>query len=111
MDAQTDDTFTITLNFVDGSIGTVHYFANGFKSFSKERLEVFAQGRIIQLDNYRKLTTFGWPRFKKMNIWRQDKGQKACANAFVKAIQGRRKPPIPFDEILEVSRLSIEISQ
>ena len=65
----------------------------------------------MQLDNYRKLTTFGWPRFKKMNMWRQDKGQKACTNAFVNAIQGRGELPIPFDEIIEVSRLAIEISQ
>lgn len=110
MDTPTRDTVTLQLSFADGSIGTVHYFANGSKAFPKERLEVFASGRVLQLDNYRRLTGFGWPGFRKMNLWRQDKGQKACAKAFVQAIEGRAPVPIPFDEILEVSRVSIEVA-
>jgi len=110
MDSPTQDTVCLQLGFVDGSIGTVHYFANGTNAFPKERLEVFATGRVLQLDNYRKLTGYGWPSFTKMNLWRQDKGQKACAKAFVQAIQGRAPVPIPFDEILEVSRVSIELA-
>jgi predicted dehydrogenase len=102
------DTVTFTLRFADGSIGTVHYFANGNKAFPKERLEVFAAGRVLQLDNFRKLTGFGWPGFKSMNLWRQDKGQQACAAAFVNGV-ARGEPPIPFEEIAEVSRLSIRI--
>jgi predicted dehydrogenase len=74
--AASGDTLSLQLAFADGSIGTVHYFANGPKSFPKERLEVFAGGRALQLDNFRKLTGFGWPGFGKMNLWRQDKGQK-----------------------------------
>ena len=53
--AVTEDKASITLRFEDGSIGAIHYLANGHKSFPKERLEVFAGGRILQLDNYRKL--------------------------------------------------------
>lgn len=111
MDAPTQDTVSIQLGFADGSIGAVHYFANGNKSLPKERLEVFASGRVLQLDNYRKLTGFGWSNFSKMNLWRQDKGQKACVKAFVEAINGREAAPIPFDEILEVSRVSIELAE
>jgi predicted dehydrogenase/NADPH:quinone reductase-like Zn-dependent oxidoreductase len=110
MDSPTQDTVSLQMGFVDGSIGTVHYFANGTKAFPKERLEVFAAGRVLQLDNYRKLTGYGWPGFGKMNLWRQDKGQKACAKAFVQAIESRASVPIPFDEILEVSRISIELA-
>ncbi len=110
MDAITQDTVTLELDFKDGSIGTVHYFANGSKSFPKERLEIFASGRVLQLDNYRKLKGFGWPGFNKMNLWRQDKGQDACAKAFLKAISNNDKAPIPFAEIIEVSRISIELA-
>jgi hypothetical protein len=85
----------------------VHYFANGSKAFPKERLEVFAAGRVLQLDNYRKLTGFGWPGFTKMNLWRQDKGQKACAAAFVQAVASAGAAPIPFEEVMEVGRASI----
>jgi predicted dehydrogenase/threonine dehydrogenase-like Zn-dependent dehydrogenase len=110
MDSSTKDTVTLLLNFADGSIGTIHYFANGSKAFPKERLEVFVAGRVLQLDNFRKLTGFGWPGFNKMNLWRQDKGQKACAVAFIKAIAQGGPAPIPFDEIVEVARVSIEMA-
>lgn len=110
MDGATNDTVTLELGFADGSIGTVHYFANGSKSFPKERLEIFASGGVLQLDNYRKLKGFGWPGFNKMNLWRQDKGQFACAQAFLNAISNNEDAPIPFEEILEVSRISIELA-
>jgi predicted dehydrogenase/threonine dehydrogenase-like Zn-dependent dehydrogenase len=111
MDGPTADTITISLKFVDGSIGVIHYFANGPKVFPKERLEVFAAGCALQLNNYRKLIGFGWPGFEKMNLWRQDKGQKICVKAFVEAISSGGVAPIPIAEILEVSRVSIDIAQ
>jgi hypothetical protein len=42
-----------------------------------------------------------------MNLWRQDKGQNACAAAFLDAIRGGTASPIPFEEIIEVSRATI----
>lgn len=105
------DSATVTLTFADGSIGTIHYLANGSKAFPKERLEVFAAGRVLQLDNFRRLTGFGWPVFRKMNLWRQDKGQRACAKVFVDAVRSGGPGPIPVSEIFEVSRVSIEIQR
>lgn len=110
MKSPTGDTVTINLRFADGSLGTVHYFANGNKSFPKERLEVFAGGRVLQLDNFRKLLAFGWPGFTKMNLWSQNKGQKACAAAFVQAVCKGGMAPIPLDEIFESTRVSIEVA-
>ena len=111
MDSANGDTASLQLSFADGSIGTVHYFANGCKAFPKERLEVFASGRVLQLDNFRKLLSFGWPGFNKMNLWRQDKGQNACAAAFVSAIEKGTDTPIPAAEIFEVARVSIEAAE
>ena len=85
----------------------MHYFANGSKAFPKERSKCSRGGRILQLDNFRKLHGFGWPGFRKMNLWRQDKGQNACAAAFLDAIRGGGASPIPFEEIVEVSRTTI----
>jgi predicted dehydrogenase/threonine dehydrogenase-like Zn-dependent dehydrogenase len=104
-----EDKVTFTLGFADGSFGTVHYLANGHKSFPKERLEVFCQGRILQLDNFRKLWGFGWPGFKKMNLWWQDKGQKTCVKQFVEAILQDQSSPIPFEEVVEVTQASFEV--
>lgn len=105
-----DDKAIISLQFADGSIGTIQYFANGGKRFPKERLEVFAADAVLQLDNYRVLRGFGWPGFSKKSLWAQDKGQDACVNAFLNAIRTGSAAPIPLEQIWEVSRLSVEIA-
>lgn len=105
------DKAMLTLKFADGSIGTIHYLANGNRNFPKERLEVFCGGRVLQLDNFRKLRGWGWKGFSKMNLWRQNKGQAACAEAFIEALRSGGPAPIPLEEILEVSRVSIEAQQ
>jgi len=110
MRSPSNDTVTLELGFEDGSIGTVHYFANGSKAFPKERLEVFASGRVLQLDNFRTVKGFGWPGFKNQRLWKQDKGQVACAKAFLNAVAGRTEAPISAGEIFEVSRVSIELA-
>lgn len=107
---QVADTATIQLGFADGSLGTVHYFANGNKSFPKERLEIFASGRILQLDNFRRLSGYGWPGFRSMNLWRQDKGQAACVEAFVNAFRNGLASPIPIAELLEVGRVTVQLA-
>jgi predicted dehydrogenase/threonine dehydrogenase-like Zn-dependent dehydrogenase len=105
-----DDKASITLRFADGSMGTIHYLANGSKGFPKERLEVFTAGRVLQLDNFRTLTGFGWPGFTRMKLWRQDKGQRQFAAAFVSAVSGG-PAPIPFDQIVEVAEVTIAIAE
>lgn len=109
MNSLSDDTATIQLKFEDNSIGTINYFSNGSKSFPKEKLEIFAGGGILELNNFRKLVGYDWPGFKKMNLWRQDKGHQNCVNAFVDAVSNNKPPPIPFEEILEVSKISINL--
>jgi len=106
-----DDKVSSTLSFADGSFGTVHYLANGHKSFPKERLEVFAAGRVLQLDNFKSLKGYGWPGFRGIGLWRQDKGQRACAAAFVQAVKAGGPLPIPFDQLVEVTRVSFEVAE
>lgn len=105
-----EDKASITLGFADGSFGTILYLANGAPSFPKERIEVFAGGQVLQLDNFRKLKGFGWRGFSRLNLWKQDKGQNACAAAFLQAIE-KGSAAIPVDEIFEVARTTIEVAQ
>jgi len=106
-----EDKMSFTLAFTDGSFGTVHYLANGHRSFPKERLEVFCAGRVLQLENFRRLRGYGWPGFKRMHLWSQDKGHKAEVAAFMKAVQAGEPSPIRFEELIEVTRVSFEIIQ
>jgi predicted dehydrogenase len=104
-----DDVSSFTLRFGDGSHGTIHYLANGHKGLPKERLEVFAGGRVLQLDNYRRLRAWGWRRAGDRSI-RQDKRQEACVTAFLDAVREGRPSPIPFEKIMEVSRVSVGLA-
>ena len=106
-----EDKASITLGFEDGSFGTIFYLANGASNFPKERVEVFTAGRVLQLDNFRKLKGFGWPGFSKMNLWRQDKGQDACAAAFIESIRQGLEAPISAEEIFEVARVTIQATE
>jgi predicted dehydrogenase len=105
------DTVTITLGFADGSWGSIHYLANGHASFPKERIEAFCAGRILQLDNFRRLRGYGWPGFKSLRLWRQDKGQRACVRAFVDAVRNGAGAPIPLEELLEVARVTVALGE
>jgi predicted dehydrogenase/threonine dehydrogenase-like Zn-dependent dehydrogenase len=105
-----NDKVTINLSFADGSFGAIHYLANGGSAYPKERVEVFCDDAVLQMDNYRVLKGFGWKGFNKMKLLRQDKGQQACATAFIESIRDGLESPIPYDEVMESSRISIEIA-
>ncbi len=103
-----DDKISLTMEFADGSIATVHYLANGTKGFPKERIEVFVAGRVLQLDNFLKLRGWGWKGFSKLNLWRQDKGQSGCAANFLRSVTDAGDAAINVAELFEVSRVTIE---
>ena len=105
-----EDKASITLTFADGSFGTILYLANGGSAFPKERIEVFCDNAVLQMDNYRVLNGYGWPGFKKMKLFKQDKGQKTCVQSFVSSIIDGKEVPIPYEETIESSRVSIEVA-
>jgi predicted dehydrogenase len=105
-----EDKASITLSFEDGSFGTILYLSNGGTSFPKERIEVFCDNAVLQMDNYRVLKGYNWPGFKKMKLFKQNKGQKACAKAFVSSITEGKETPISYEETMESSRVSIEVA-
>jgi predicted dehydrogenase/threonine dehydrogenase-like Zn-dependent dehydrogenase len=109
--AEAEDKAAITLTFADGSFGTIHYLANGAQDFPKERIEAFAAGRVLQIDNFRTLRAWGWPGFAKMSLWRQDKGHRQGVAAFINAIETGAPTPIPVEELFEVAAASIEAAE
>ena len=105
-----DDNAVITLGFADGSFGSINYLSNGSSAYPKETIEVFSAGRVLALDNFRRLKGYGWSGFKALRTWRQDKGQKACVEAFLSGIRSN-KPAIPLSELLAVTAVSLDIAE
>ena len=100
------DKMSITVSFENGSIGTIHYFANGSKSYPKETFELFCQNKILKLDNFKKLTGYGFEGFKKMSLWSQDKGHNEQFKSFIKRINEGGDPLILFEDIENVTLAS-----
>jgi len=102
-----EDVLTMTFTFPDGSVGVVDYLANGDKAFAKERVEVFCAGKVAVLDDYRSLETVHNGRRKvSKSAMRQDKGHFNEWQAFASAILTGGPPPIPYEQLLGVTRAS-----
>ncbi len=100
-----EDNVQLDFTFPDGSLGTVIYLANGDKSVPKERVEVFAGGRVAILDDFRtlELVQDGRRTVHKARL-RQDKGHRGLWEAFARAIEAGGEPPIPVAHLLGVTR-------
>jgi len=82
-------------------LGTISYLANGDKSASKERVEVFGGGSVAILEDFRRLELVRNGRKQVTRArWSQDKGHKAEMQAFVDALLGKTPPPIPFEQVV-----------
>lgn len=98
-----EDNVSMTFAFPDGSIGVVDYLANGDRSFPKERLEVFCAAKIAVLDDFRTLELTENGHRKQVKA-AQDKGWMYEWRAFGKAIREGAAPPIPYDQLIGVTR-------
>lgn len=106
------DNVLVSLHFANGSEGTISYLANGDRSFSKERIEVFGGGSTAVLEDFRRLELVR--NGNKQTIrsrWRQDKGHVAEWAAFVAAVQQPGKPAIPFQEIVCSTLATLRIDE
>lgn len=101
-----EDKMAISLGFEDGSVGTVNYFANGSKAYPKEQIEVFSEGRVLRLDNFRKLVGYGFKGFRRFSTWRQDKGHGAEFAAFVDRVAHGGPPLVAIEDLVNVTLAS-----
>lgn len=108
-DGRLGDCVSIQMQFEDGSTASVHYLANGSKDFPKERVEVFAGGKVLVCDNFRVTTEVGGKR--RLRTRAQDKGHRHEVERFLNAIRNGGQAPIPLSELLEVSRTAVALGR
>ena len=104
-----NDNFVATIGYEDGSVGTLTYTSLGPKSgLGKEYCEIFCDGEVYILDDYRKLLRAS----DGAVLWQSGEADKGHFNelaALGEAIAGNGAAPIPFDELIETTALSLEI--
>ena len=96
-----NDNVVISLQFANGSQGTISYLANGDRALSKERVEVFGGRSAAVLEDFRllELAHDGKKEIVRSRF-RQDKGHRGEWQAFVNAVLNGRQAPIPFEDIV-----------
>ncbi|HYE72929.1 MAG TPA: hypothetical protein VEF04_06345, partial [Blastocatellia bacterium] len=104
-----NDTLSITIKFSDGSVGNINYFANGDRSFPKERIEVYGSSHVAVLDDFRTLEVWNGGKRKVTKRISQDKGFDRELSLFVSAIQKNAEMPIKWESLLLTSLATLRI--
>lgn len=104
------DNFVTIITFEDGSIATLTYTALGSTEFPKESMEIFVDGTVISLEDYRRLTFAGSSQ-AQLKTRAAEKGQKEELVAFARAVKGAASWPIPLWQQLQATRLSFEVDR
>jgi predicted dehydrogenase/threonine dehydrogenase-like Zn-dependent dehydrogenase len=102
------DNFTASMTFADGSVATLTYTALGSKDYAKERMDIFVDGKVIALDDYKVVTISGASR-KPSKTRLPEKGQKEELEAFARAIQTGGPSPIPLWEQEQATSIALEV--
>ena len=108
--SENTDNASILVKMENGSSGVINYFSNGAKSYSKERLEVFSQEKVLIMDNFIKTSGYGVKGFSKLKT-KLDKGHKAQFGQIVKKIKQGSVDLIPYDELINVTKASFAAIQ
>jgi polar amino acid transport system substrate-binding protein len=98
------DNVTVTLQMRNGSVGTIHYLANGDTSVAKEFVEVFGGRRTAILDNYRTLWMHQNNKRRKQRLLNQAKGFQQEVAAFINAVKTGGPMPIDWETLLAVTQ-------
>ena len=104
-----DDNFVATVRYADGSVCTLTYTAMGSKSYPKEQAEIFADGKVLTLNDYKSLTVTGGA-----GGWRgttMEKGQFEELQALARTLKEGGDWPIPLGEQLAATRVSFEVER
>ncbi len=95
-----NDNVILNLRFKDGSIGTLSYLSNGNKSYPKEQMALFCEGKVFELDNYKKVNAYGSKSLKK---WSQDKGHKDEMIGFIENIKTSKENLISLESLINTT--------
>ena len=104
------DNVSVALKFADGSIANLLYLTNGDRSVPKEFFEVFCQGAVARLDDFRTLELARNGKTQKFKSV-QDKGHRREVQLTIEAIRSGKPSPISFEELVEVTKTTLLVQR
>jgi len=106
-----NDNFVASIKYKDGSICDLTYTALGAGEFSKEQMEIYVDGKIIRLDDYKKLEIFGGTKSYELKTKNQDKGHYEELIEFAKSIREGNGYPIPLWQLIQATEISFDVEE
>lgn len=105
-----NDNFVATISYEDGSVCTLTYTAMGDKSHPKERMDIYADGKVVSMDDFKSLTVFGG-KHKGWSSQAVDKGQFREVELLAATLLKGQPWPISLEEQLQATRISFEVEK
>jgi predicted dehydrogenase/threonine dehydrogenase-like Zn-dependent dehydrogenase len=103
------DSLSITLSFTDGSVATIVYASTGDTAYPKERVEVFCEGKMVIIDDFKTITTVHGGRAHADKLRRPDKGHAAEMAAFLDMAQGREVTTLTFGDCVASTAATLKV--
>ncbi|MDQ3668050.1 MAG: bi-domain-containing oxidoreductase, partial [Acidobacteriota bacterium] len=104
-----DDSVLITVRFADGSTGCIAYLAEGDKTLPKERVEIFGEGKVFVLDDFRSALLYRGGREEELKLRKPDKGQAEEVKAVCRMVLEDGPAPISLAELATTTRATFRI--
>jgi predicted dehydrogenase/threonine dehydrogenase-like Zn-dependent dehydrogenase len=104
------DNFATTIGFDDGSVATLTYTALGAAGHPKEQMDVFVDGKVISLDDYKRLTVAG-ASVKALATSAPEKGQRQELEALVLAIRDGGEWPIALWQQIQAAEIALRVEE
>ncbi|HKC66069.1 MAG TPA: hypothetical protein VKB86_20665, partial [Pyrinomonadaceae bacterium] len=89
--------------------GSIAYLAKGDKSLSKERVEIFCEGKSFVLDDFRSAAMYRNGKEESTRLRQQDKGQADETRAVCAIVLEGKQAPIALEDLAATTRATFRI--
>lgn len=99
------DNFVCTVSFVEGSVATLTYTALGSKDYPKEKMEIFTDGEVIAMEDFKAVKIVGTGE-KRVKTRTMEKGLKEELYSFAMAVKGESPWPNPLWQQMQAMEIA-----
>lgn len=104
------DNVVATIKYEDGSLCTLTYTSLGNNSYPKEFCQIYCDGKIITIDDYKKINGYG-VKLSNLESKCSEKGNYEELIEFAKAIKSEENYTIPLWQLKQASEISYLVEQ
>jgi len=102
-----DDSAVISMSLSDGSVSSIVYAASGDSSVAKEQVEIFCDGSVATIDDFKSGALTRNRKTTKLGGRVQDKGHAAEIAAFVEGARAGGSSPISLESLAATTLASL----